>query len=104
LVTDLSSTSDGRTRESSFSPKLHHNKAKKKGEHTQRLSISPFPTPQAPPATKQSPNPYTPDLWIRFFIDPSGALPNPIHARFICGSQNPTIRNPPNAGGMRECS
>jgi hypothetical protein len=50
LVTDFKSTSDGRTRESSLSPKL----------------------------------------WIRLFIDPSGALPNPIHARFIGARGGPS--------------
>jgi len=31
LVTDFNSTSDGRTRESSFSPKLHQNRTRAEG-------------------------------------------------------------------------
>jgi hypothetical protein len=43
LVTDFNSTSDGRTRESSFSPKLHRNKNKG------LITISPSPIPRAAP-------------------------------------------------------
>jgi hypothetical protein len=99
LVTDFKSTSDGRTRESSFNPKLQRQKQKKRrriSPGTQAPSIiSPFfPNPRSPNPS-QSLNPRAAHLWIRLFIDPSGALPNPIHARFICASEPIRQKTPP---------
>jgi hypothetical protein len=72
LVTDFNSISDGRTRDSSLRPKLCVNKAKwRTGSASGHL------------VSTHTPKPYTTDLWIRLFTDPSGALPNPFHAVFI---------------------
>lgn len=84
LVTDFRSTSDGLTRDSSFSPKLQH-------ERESRPRISPndpasFRHLQINPSRALNP-PRATHLWIRLFIDPSGALPNPTHALFICASR-----------------
>jgi hypothetical protein len=94
LVTDFNSSSEGRTRESSFSPKLHHNKNKG------LIAISPSPIPRAPTPNREPP---TTHLWIRLFIDPSGALPHPIQARFICANKSGHQKTPrnPNAGEGR---
>ena len=71
------------------------NKSGRRVSQTASL-ISAFPNPRSPnPSQVLNPHPRPTDLWIRLFIDPSGALPNPIHARFICASEPIHQKTPP---------
>ena len=80
------------------------NKSGRRVSPTARL-ISPFPNPRSPnPSPVLNPHPRPTDLWIRLFIDPSGALPNPIHARFICASEPIHQKTPPKTQMQAYCN